>query len=224
MFFLVLFKHSSTSVSFPNQVGGLNCGGAVGCGLKATAWREPTLFLAWGSRVHTSVQEPGRKHSCPAQRSTFFPGELGFFRVPACSVRTCSSVPARRGRRKRKAAVCRAGILSSDRALSHAGCAVWRIGTCCNSPPPGDTLGTAREVRPAPARAGAPPSARLPGRHLRSGAAAAAAALVEGESGVRGTEAACGMGCYPGFFLLYGLGERESESLKSEVSDLGGAV
>lgn len=117
--------------------------------------------------------------------------------------------------------MCRAGILSSDRALGLAGCAVLRIGTCCNSPPPGDTLGTAREVRPAPALAGAPPSSPLPGRHLRSGAAAAA----EGESGVRGTEAACGArGCYPGFFLLYGLGERESESLKSEVSDLGGAV
>lgn len=187
----------------------------MGCGLlvEGCCLEGTNSVSRWGSRVHSSVQEPGGKHSCPPQRSTFFPGELEFFRVPACSVRTCSSVPARRGRRKRKAAVCRAGILSSDRALSHAGCAVWRIGTCCNSPPPGDTLGTAREVRPVPARAGAPPSARLPGRHLRSGAAAAAAAVVEGESGVRGTEAACGVrGAIPGSSFFMDLG-RESRKV-----------
>lgn len=44
-------------------------------------------------------------------------------------------------------------------------------------------------------------------------------------SGVRSPDAARGArGCSPGLFFLYGLGERELESLESEVSDLGGAV
>lgn len=103
MFFEILFKHISTSVSFPNQLRvwtgcGLWAAGCalwvVGLRLKAPAWREPTLFLAWGSRMDSSVQEPGGKHSCPAQRSTFFPGELGFFRVPALSAQVSRLVLA----------------------------------------------------------------------------------------------------------------------------------
>lgn len=95
MFFEILFKHSSTSVFFSEPGRGLNCWlWAVGCGLKAAAWRKPTLFLAWGSWVHSSVQDPGGKHSCPAQWSTFFPGELGYFLVPARSAQVSGLVLA----------------------------------------------------------------------------------------------------------------------------------
>lgn len=136
-------------------------------------------------------------------------------------VQTCSSVPARRARRKRKSAVCRAGILSSDRALGCVRCSVLRIWTCCNSPPPGDTLGTAREVRPAPARprrcasllpaSWAPPSQRRRRQQWRR------------VSGARGPDAACrARSCAPGLF--FGLGERELQSFESDVSDFGGAV